>query len=97
VARRISIDGREVVERPDLLRVGGTWLEEVYFAFQFDAAGVRPALGMVVAHLRRAFDDESIADWLVRPNAELSSASPLAWLAAGGSEEPVTLAPGLRG
>jgi hypothetical protein len=86
-ARRAGIAPWEVVDRPDLLRIGGTWLEEVYFAFQFDTAGVRQSLGMVVAHLRRMFDDEAIADWLVRPHSSLSTTPPLAWLASGGSSD----------
>jgi hypothetical protein len=97
VARRVAIDSEEVVQRPDLLRIGGTWLEEVYFAFQFDTSGVRQSLGVVVAHLRRVFDDESIADWLVRPHGELSSTTPLAWLASGGSSEQVTTASAIAG
>jgi hypothetical protein len=97
VARRVVIDSEEVVQRPDLLRIGGTWLEEVYFAFQFDNSGVRQSLGVVVAHLRRVFDDESIADWLVRPHGELSSTTPLVWLASGGSSEQVTAASGIVG
>jgi hypothetical protein len=87
VARRVGIAPWEVVHRPDLLRIGGTWLEEVYFAFQFDKAGVRQSLGMVVAHLRRVFDDEAIADWLIRPHSSLSTTAPLAWLASGGSPD----------
>ena len=97
VARRVAIDSEEVVQRPDLLRIGGTWLEEVYFAFQFDTSGVRQSLGVVVAHLRHVFDDESIADWLVRPNGELSSTTPLAWLASGGSSDRVTTASAIAG
>ena len=91
-ARRAGVASGEVVDRPDLLRVGGTWLEEVYFAFQFDAGGVRQSLGIVVAHLRRVFDDEDIADWLVRPHPELSTTTPLVWLASGGSPDHVTTA-----
>lgn len=97
VACRVSIESQEVVQRPDLLRIGGTWLEEVYFAFQFDTRGVRQSLGIVVANLRRVFDDEFIADWLVQPHAALSSDSPLAWLASGGSRERVTTAVELAG
>lgn len=89
VARKLSIELGEVIDRPDLLRIGGTWLEEVYFAFQFDARTVRRSLGGVVAHLRREFVDESIADWLVRPHVTLGSVTPLAWLAAGGSGHQV--------
>ncbi len=89
VAQRISMHTSEVVARPDLLRIGGTWLEEVYFAFQFDHRGVRQSLGVVVAALRRDFDDEAIADWLARPHPALSTTSPLAWLSVGGSSDEV--------
>jgi len=92
VARRVGIAATEVVDRPDLLRIGGTWLEEVYFAFQLDKAGVRQSLGIVVAHLRRVFDDEAIADWLVRPHPALSTTTPLAWLASGGASDRATAA-----
>lgn len=92
VARRVGIATTEVVDRPDLLRIGGTWLEEVYFAFQLDTSGVRQSLGTVVAHLRRVFDDEAIADWLVRPHPDLSTTTPLAWLASGGSSDRATAA-----
>lgn len=85
-AHRASIQSSEVVQRPDLLRIGGTWLEEVYFAFQFDRIGVRHDIGVIVQQLRRRFDDETIADWLVRPNALLSSATPLDWARAGGDD-----------
>lgn len=92
VARRAGIATTEVLDRPDLLRIGGTWLEEVYFAFQLDKAGVRQSLGIVVAQLRRVFDDEAIADWLVRPHRDLSTTSPLVWLASGGSSDRATAA-----
>jgi hypothetical protein len=97
VAYRVAIDSREVMQRPDLLRIGGTWLEEVYFAFQFDTSGVRQSLGVVVANLRRVFDDEFIADWLVQPHGALNSTTPLAWLASGGSSEQVTTASTIAG
>ncbi len=86
-ARRAGISPEEVTQRPDLLRIGGTWLEEVYFAFQFDESGIRSDLGHLVRELRRSFDDMTIADWLARPNEALSGATPLRWLAAGGDGE----------
>jgi len=97
VAQRISMHTSEVVARPDLLRIGGTWLEEVYFAFQFDRGGVRQSLGVVVATLRRTYDDEAIADWLTRPHEALNSTTPLAWLSAGGSSDEVLGAAEIRG
>lgn len=84
-ARQAQIPVDEVVQRPDLLRIGGRWLEEVYFAFQFDDEGIRGDLGRVIQGLRRHFDDLTIADWLARPNHELSGASPLRWDRMGGS------------
>lgn len=88
-ARRAGVSREEVLHRPDLLRIGGTWLEEVYFAFQFNAHGIRPELGSIVRSLRDQFDDIAIADWLARPNDRLSDYTPLRWLATGGGESPV--------
>ncbi len=83
-ARRAGISSEEVVQRPDLLRIGGTWLEEVYFEFQFTDTGIRRDLGAVVEELRRSFNDMTIADWLACPNEMLAGATPLRWLEAGG-------------
>lgn len=82
-ARRAGIPADEVVQRPDLLRVGGRFLEEVYFEFQFNGHGIRRDLGSVVEHLRWSFDDEVVADWLARPNETLGQMTPLGWIAAG--------------
>jgi hypothetical protein len=82
-ARRAGVSAKELVQRPDLLRIGGAWLEEVYFEFQFDESGIRRALGSVVQTLRKEFDDLIVADWLVRPNEALTGATPLAAIAKG--------------
>jgi hypothetical protein len=82
-ARRGGISGEELVQRPDLLRIGGRWLQEVYFEFQFDEFGIRRELGSLVQTLRRDFDDLVVADWLVRPNEALSGATPLVAIAKG--------------
>ena len=82
-ARRAGISGEELVQRPDLLRIGGRWLEEVYFEFQFDDSGIRRELGSLIQTLRRGFDDLTVADWLVRPNEALSGATPLGAIAKG--------------
>ncbi|MCL1593706.1 MAG: hypothetical protein M3132_05065 [Actinomycetia bacterium] len=81
-ARRLGVPSQDVSERDDLLRVGGTWLEEVYFEFQFTTLGFRDDLGRIVRELRRTFDDVTISDWLAQPNRLLRSASPLQWLAS---------------
>lgn len=82
-ARRAGISPEEVLHRPDLLRIGGRWLEEVYFAFQFDDRGIKRDLGSVVLLLRKEYDDIEIADWLAEPNPELGYLTPLRWSAGG--------------
>jgi hypothetical protein len=81
-----------VVYRPDLLRVGGDWLQEVYFEFQFDDDGVRPDIGLVVQRLRGLCPDVEIGAWLVRPSPALGRSSPLRYLNAGGDVERVIAA-----
>lgn len=88
-ARRAGISAQVLVHRPDLLKVGGSWLQEVYFDLQFDRAGVRPDLGRVVQGLKPQRSDEVLGDWLVRPNRLLGHASPLRYLNGGGSVERV--------
>jgi hypothetical protein len=78
-ARCCGLGQADLRSRPDLLRLGGIWLEEVYFAFQFDHGGVRRGLGDVVLSLRGRLDDAVIADWLIRPNAILGADTPLRW------------------
>ena len=82
-ARRAHIPPDEVAHRPDLLRIGGRWLEEVYFAFQFDEHGIRRDLGSLVVALRRDCTDIEIADWLARPNRMLDQLTPLRWASSG--------------
>lgn len=86
-ARRAGVPASEIVHRPDLLRIGGIWLEEVYFEFQFDRSGVRAGLSSVVQQMKAHFDDLTIADWLARPNPVLSGTTPLRWTAAGRDDD----------
>lgn len=88
-ARRAGVPGSLLVHRPDLLKVGGSWLQEVYFEFQFDRDGVRPELGRVVQSLKPKRSDVVIGDWLVRPNRLLGHTSPVRYLHNGGSVERV--------
>jgi hypothetical protein len=83
-ARRAGIPATEIVHRPDLLQVGGTTYKEAYFAFQFDRNGIRHDVGRLVLAFRGRLDDTTIADRLVRANAELNNVSPLSWLNRGG-------------
>ena len=91
-ALRARISPKELRQRPDLLRVGGTHLPEVYFAFQFDGRGIRRDLGAVVLALRRRHDDETIADWLARPNEQLALVTPLRWAATHGDPAQLLIA-----
>jgi hypothetical protein len=82
-AQRAGISKDELIQRPDLLRIGGTWLEEVYFEFQFDQSGIRRNLATMVRELRGSFDDLVIAEWLASPNEVLAGATPLRRALAG--------------
>ena len=88
-ARQAGVPGALLMHRPDLLRVGGPWLQEAYFAFQFDADGVRPSVGAVVQALKGTAPDVEIADWLVCSNRLLGHASPLGYLKRDGSVDRV--------
>ena len=79
--RLAGVPGWVIVHRPDLLAIRSRWLQEAYFAFQFDDTGVRPDLGRVVQHLKGRVPDIDIADWLVRPNHALHGLTPLRFLA----------------
>ena len=92
VARRLGVPPEVVRHRPDLLRVESRWLPEVYFAFQFDGGKVRRDVGSVVMSLHSEGEDLDIADWLVRPNADLLGVSPLGALHAGIAPERVVRA-----
>jgi hypothetical protein len=85
-AQRAGITKDELVQRPDLLRIGGTWLEEVYFEFQFDQSGIRRNLSTIVRELRGSFDDLAIAEWLACPNEVLAGATPLRRALTGAGE-----------
>lgn len=91
-ARRSRTPTGLLAHRPDLLRVDGRWLQEAYFAFQFDRNGVLPGLGAVVQDLKRSHSDIGIADWLVRPNRSLDYSTPLKYLKGGGAVERVLAA-----
>lgn len=91
-ARRSRTPAGLILHRPDLLRVNGRWLQEAYFAFQFDREGVRPMLGRVVQDLKSMHTDLAIADWLVRPHPSLDYSAPLKYLKSGGTVERVLAA-----
>jgi hypothetical protein len=83
-ARRAGIPAEQLALRPDLLRIRGRWLGEVYYAFQFGEHGIRPDLADVVRSLHDQFDDTTIADWMARPNERLDGRTPVGWSISGG-------------
>ena len=91
-ARRAGVPAQLLPDRPDLIHIGGDWLEEVYCEFQFDENGVRRDLGRVVHDLHRDFSDIEIADWLVRPNQALNGNCPLDFLGGRGTVDQVLAA-----
>jgi hypothetical protein len=89
-ASRLShVPDRFLVHRHDLLHIGGRWLPEVYFAFQFDEHGVRPEFAHVVDRLKERYGDREICEWLATPQPELGFATPISFLNAGGDPELV--------
>lgn len=92
-ASRLShVPDRFLAHRPDLLHIGGRWLPEVYFAFQFDEHGVRPEFAKVVQHLKEEYRDREICEWLATPQPELGFATPIGFLKGGGDPDLVLAA-----
>jgi hypothetical protein len=96
-ARRAGIPAMELALRPDLLRIRGHWLGEVYYAFQFNHRGIRPDLADVVRSLHDRFNDLVIADWLARPSDRLDGLSPIRWVETGGDLGRLNAAVALAG
>lgn len=91
-ARLAGVPPSVLVHRPDLLHIGGRWLQEAYCGFQFDEGGVRRDIGTVVHSLKPAYPDLAIADWLVKPNPALNNTSPLLYLSNTGRVDKVLAA-----
>lgn len=84
VARLLGLSPEDVALHPDLIRLRGLWLEEVYFAFQFEDDGLNVPMARLVRTLKSRWDDETIADWLVKPDPTLGHACPLDRVRRGG-------------
>lgn len=91
-ARAAGVSKIEISLRPDLLRIGGVWAEEVYFAWQFCSNGVDPVVGRVIRLLKGEAEDAWIADWMCRSQPDLRGLTPLVWLASTGDAEAAVLA-----
>ena len=88
-ARLAHLPGSQLPDRPDLLHVRGPFLQETYFAFQFDEHGIRSDLARVVHAARADLGELEVADWLVRPSPDLNGTSPLTYLNGSGSVDQV--------
>lgn len=78
-ADHLATTPREVVARPELLRIHGL-LQECYFAFQCRADPVGRDVGRVVLAMKGRAGDLVIADWFIRSNPQLKETAPLTWL-----------------
>jgi hypothetical protein len=84
-AERAQLPPSELAGRSGLIRLTGRYaVEEVYFAFQFDDAGIRSDIAEVAKRLERHLDPCHSADWLARAHSELGGKAPLDWIHSGG-------------
>ena len=82
-ASYLGITGDELLERTDVVRLEGRWLEETYPALQFRDNDVRPEVATIVAAVGEELPGAAIADWLSRSNPLLGAMSPIDWFNAG--------------
>ncbi len=80
-AAYLGITGEELLERTDIVRIEGRWLEETYPALQFRDNDVRYEIATIVAAVE--LPGAAIADWLSRPNPMLGAMTPIDWFNAG--------------
>lgn len=90
-ASYLGISAADLLERTDLVRLNGRWLEETYPAFQFRNNDVRHEVATIVAAVGDELPGAAIADWLCRVNNLLGTMTPLDWFNAGmGVQSPLT-------
>ena len=82
-ASYLGITGDELLERPDVVRIEGRWLEETYPALQFRDNEVRHEVATIVEAVGDQLPGTAIADWLSRTNPLLGTMSPIDWFNAG--------------
>jgi hypothetical protein len=82
-ASYLGLTGSQLLQRRDLVRLEGRWLEETYPAFQFSDRTVRHQVAAIVEETGDDLPGTAIADWLCRSNPLLGAMSPIAWFAAG--------------
>lgn len=82
-ASYLGITGDELLERRDLVRLEGRWLEETYPAIQFRDNEVRYEVATIVEAVGDELPGAAIADWLSRTNPLLGTMTPIDWFNAG--------------
>ncbi len=82
-ASYLGITNDELLERRDLVRLEGRWLEETYPALQFRDNEVRHEVATIVEAVGDELPGAAIADWLSRNNPLLGTMTPLDWFNAG--------------
>ena len=82
----------ELLDRTDVLRLSGRWLEETYPAFQFRDHEIRLEISTVVTEVGEQLTGTAIADWLLRSNPLLGAMSPNDWFNAGLNMKPAITA-----
>ena len=82
-AAYLGITGDELLDRNDVVRLEGRWLEETYPSLQFRNNEIRHEVAEVVVQVGDEVPGAAIADWLSRPNPLLGTMSPIDWFNAG--------------
>lgn len=82
-ASYLGISSSELLERTDVVRIEGRWLEETYPALQFHDHEVRYEIATIVEAVGDELPGTAIADWLSRANPLLGTMSPIDWFNAG--------------
>lgn len=82
-ASYLGISSSELLERTDVVRIEGRWLEETYPAIQFHDHEIRHEVATVVESIGDELPGAAITDWLTRTNPLLGTMSPIDWFDAG--------------
>lgn len=82
-ASYLGVAPDELLERTDVVRLAGRWLEETYPAFQFRDHEVRFEVAAIVEEVGDELSGTAIADWLFRTNPLLGAMAPIEWFNSG--------------
>jgi hypothetical protein len=82
-ASYLGISSSDLLERTDVVRIEGRWLEETYPALQFHDHEIRYEVATIVEAVGDELPGAAIADWLSRTNPLLGTMSPIDWFNSG--------------